>query len=193
MRCMMCERWSIFSHICKTCQDDFLTPTLYKRKILGSIPVYSFFSYSDIEPLLLTKHTDLGHYIYTIMAKRSMQRFAKEWSYENKVVSIGIDDHATSGYAHTAILNRALKSPLITPLYGILRATQHHKYAGKSVEERLMNPREFRYKPFDEEEVILVDDIVTTGTTLTEAAEVLHAHGKKVILCLTLTDAQTKD
>lgn len=192
MRCMMCERWSIFSHICDRCQDEFLTPSLYKRKILGSIPVYSFFSYSDIEPLLLTKHTDLGYYIYTIMAKRSMQQFSKEWSYEKKVASIGIDDHATSGYAHTAILNRALKSPLITPLYGKLRATQQHKYAGKSVEERLMNPRLFRYKPFDEKEVILVDDIVTTGTTLTEAAEALHAQGKKVILCLTLTDAQTK-
>lgn len=193
MRCMMCERWSIFSHICNTCQGNFLTPNLYKRKILGSIPVYSFFSYSDIEPLLLTKHTDLGHYLYTIMAKRSMKQFAKEWRYEKKVASIGIDDHVANGYAHTAILNRALKAPLITPLYGKLRATKQHKYAGKSVEERLANPREFRYVPFGEEEVILVDDIVTTGITLTEAAEVLHSQGKKVILCLTLTDAQTKD
>jgi competence protein ComFC len=190
---MMCERWSLFSHICKTCQDNFLTPNLYKRKILGSIPVYSFFSYSDIEPLLLTKHTDLGHYIYTIMAKRSMKQFASQWHYENKVASICIDDHTRSGYAHTAILNRALTSPLITPLYGKLRASQHHKYAGKSVQERLANPRDFRYVPFGEDEVILVDDIVTTGITLTEAAEVLHAQGKKVILCLTLTDAQTKN
>ncbi|MDP3266376.1 MAG: phosphoribosyltransferase family protein [Sulfuricurvum sp.] len=192
MRCMMCERWSIFSHICNTCQNEFLTPSLYKRKILGSIPVYSFFPYSDIEPLLLTKHTDLGYYLYTLMAKRSMQQFAKEWNYEKKVVSISIDDHTASGYAHTAILNRALKSPLITPLYGKMHATQHHKYAGKSVEERLANPRNFQYVSFGEEEVILVDDIVTTGTTLTEAAETLHAQGKKVILCLTLTDAQTK-
>jgi competence protein ComFC len=190
---MMCERWSIFSHICNTCQDEFLTPSLYKRKILGSIPVYSFFSYSDIEPLLLTKHTDLGYYLYTIMAKRSIQQFTKEWNYENKVASIGIDDHTQSGYSHTAILNRALKSSLITPRYGKLRATKQHKYAGKSVEERLVNPRDFKYVPFREEEVILVDDIVTTGTTLTEASETLHAQGKKVILCLTLTDAQTKD
>ena len=126
------------------------------------------------------------------MAKRSLEQFAKEWSYENRIGSIGLDDHTSSGYAHTAILNRALKSALITPLYGKLRATQHHKYAGKSVEERLMNPRQFKYQPFDEKEVILVDDIVTTGTTLTEAAEMLHAQGKKVILCLTLTDAQTQ-
>lgn len=33
---------------------------------------------------------------------------------------------------------------------------------------------------------------ITTGTTLSEAVETLHANGKKVILCLTLTDAQNR-
>ena len=191
MRCMMCERFSL-SHICSACQESLLTPTLHKRKILGSIPVYSFFPYNDIEPLLLTKHTDVGYYIYTILAARAFGTFAAEWQYENTVTSLGIDDHAASGYAHTAVLNRALKSGNITPLYGKLRSTNHHKYAGKSVEERLMHPRHFHYVPFEGNEVILVDDIVTTGTTLSEASEVLHAHGKKVILCLTLTDAENK-
>jgi len=188
---MMCERLS-FSHICSSCQDSLLTPTLHKRKILGSIPVYSFFPYNDIEPLLLTKHTDVGYYIYTILAARAFGAFADEWHYENRVASLGIDDHATSGYSHTAVLNKALDSPNITPYYGKLRATKQYKYAGKSVEERLINPRQFRYKPFEENEVILVDDIVTTGTTLSEATELLHTQGKKVILCLTLTDAENK-
>jgi competence protein ComFC len=55
-----------------------------------------------------------------------------------------------------------------------------------------LNPRGFNYVPFDHDEVILVDDIVTTGTTLSEAAEVLHSQGKKVLFCLTLTDAENK-
>jgi competence protein ComFC len=191
MRCMMCERFSL-SHICSSCQESLLSPTLHKRKILGSIPVYSFYPYNEIESLLLTKHTDLGYYIYTILAKRSFGAFAVEWQYENTVASVGIDDHAASGYAHTAVLNRALKSKNIVPQYGKLRASQHYKYAGKSVEERLMNPRQFVYTPFSENEVILVDDIVTTGTTLSEAVDVLHSVGKKVILCLTLTDAENR-
>ncbi len=191
MRCMMCERFSL-SHICSSCQSSLLSPALYKRKILGSVPVYSFYPYNEIEPLLLTKHTDLGYYIYTILAKRAFSAFASQWQYENRVASIGIDDHAASGYSHTAVLNRALKSSNILPHYGKLRASQHYKYAGKSVEERLMNPRRFVYAPFEENEVILVDDIVTTGTTLSEAAEILHSQGKKVILCLTLTDAENR-
>jgi competence protein ComFC len=189
---MMCERFSLLSHICPSCQEQFLTPTLHKRKILGNIPVYSFFPYNDIESLLLTKHTDIGYYIYAILAKQSFRAFAHEWKYEGKVASIGIDDHAHHGYSHTALLNRALKTSNITPYYGKMRASKHYKYAGKSVEERLLNPREFRYTPFKEEEVILVDDIVTTGLTLTEAAETLQMQGKRVILCLTLSDAETK-
>ncbi|MDD4855852.1 MAG: phosphoribosyltransferase family protein [Sulfuricurvum sp.] len=191
MRCMVCEKFSL-THICSACQKNLLSPTLHKRKILGSIPVYSFYSYDAIEALLLTKHTDVGFYIYTLLAKNSFLKFANEWNYENRVASIGIDDNSKSGYSHTAILNRALKSTNITPYFGKLRAQNFYKYAGKSVEERLINPRNFNTFPFKEDEVILVDDIVTTGSTLTEATEALSANGKKVILCLTLTDAENK-
>lgn len=192
MRCMMCERFSLLSHICPSCQEQILTPSLHKRKILGNVPVYSFYPYSEIEPLLLTKHTDIGYYIYSILAKLSFRAFAREWKYEGKVASLGIDDHAHHGYSHTALLNRALKTSNISPYYGKLRASTRYKYAGKSVEERLCNPRQFSYVPFREEEVILVDDIVTTGLTLTEATETLQMYGKRVILCLTLSDAETK-
>lgn len=191
MRCMMCESFSL-SHICSVCQKNLLSPTLHKRKILGSIPVYSFYPYDAIEPLLLTKHTDVGFYIYTLLAKNSFSTFAREWSYENRIASLGVDDHSKSGYSHTAILNRSLQSSGIQPYFGKLRATEQYKYAGKSVEERLLNPRKFQFLPFKEEEVILVDDIVTTGSTLTEAVETLGAHGKKVILCLTLSDAENR-
>jgi len=184
----MCGGWSFF-HICTLCQRKFLTPSLSNRKVLGSIPVYSFFPYSDIEPLILSKHTDLGYYIYSIMAKQSFRKFAMEWNYEFPVASIGIDDRPNGGYSHTALLNHALKSKMIRPSYGRLRAQSDYKYAGKTLEERIQNPRDFVYLPFHESEVILVDDIITTGTTLSEAAELLSTNGKKVILALTLSDA----
>ncbi len=191
MRCMVCEAFS-FSHICSDCQTSLLSPILHKRKILGSIPVYSFYPYDAIETLLLMKHTDVGFYIYSLLAKNSFSKFAREWSYENKVASLGIDDHSKSGYSHTAVLNKALESSTIKPYYGKLRAQNHYKYAGKTIEERLINPRNFKTLPFKDDEVILVDDIVTTGSTLTEAVETLGMQGKKVILCLTLTDAENR-
>jgi len=191
MRCLICEGFSLW-HICTTCQKNLLSPTLHKRVVLDSIPVYSFYPYDAIESLLLTKHTDLGFYIYKILAKNSFKAFSQAWSYKNTVASLGVDDDSKSGYSHTALLNRSLKSRNITPHYGKIRASHDYQYAGKSLEERIQNPRQFIYRPFPEEEVILVDDIVTTGSTLSEAAELLEKQGKKVILCLTLSDAENR-
>lgn len=188
---MMCEDWS-FSHICKLCRSEHLAPSLYTRKILGKIPVYSFYKYADIEPLLLSKHTDLGYYIYTILAELSMAHFAANFDYEGNVAAIGIDDHTRHGYSHTALLAKALSAETITPYYGRLRAQNRDSYSGQSYQYRLLHPRRFMMKSFKEEEVILVDDILTTGLTLTQAAETLHREGKKVLFCLTLADADKK-
>ena len=188
---MVCGGWS-FSHICKPCRREHLNPSLYTRKILGTIPVYSFYRYEEIEPLLLTKHSDLGYYIYKAIARESLSVFAREFEYETKVAAVGIDDHVRRGYAHTALLAKSLKSRHIVPRYGRLRAKSRDTYSGKNYQYRLLHPRRFAYKPIPEETVILVDDILTTGLTLTQAAETLHREGKTVLCCLTLADAQKR-
>jgi len=185
---MICEDLS-FKHICKTCQNELLKPSLYKRKILGKIPVYSFYKYQDIEPLLLTKHTDLGYYIYTILANNSFLPFSKTFTYDKVVCALSVDDHVKSGYSHTAILNKALKSSIIHPRYSKLRAESKISYSGKDYQFRLLHPRKFKLKDFNEEDVILVDDIITTGLTLTQAVTSLEAQGKNMLFCVTLADA----
>lgn len=188
MRCMVCEELS-FKHICKACQNEFLSPSFYKRKLLGNIPVFSFYKYQDIESLLLTKHTDLGYYIYTILAQNSFTLFSQNFKYDNNVCSLSIDDHVKSGYSHTAILNKELRSDSIKPRYAGLRASSSTSYSGKDYQFRLLNPRKFKMKAFIEEDVILVDDIITTGLTLTQAITEVQAKGKNVLFCLTLADA----
>lgn len=191
MRCLICENLS-FSHICKKCQSTFLTPSIYRRKIFGDIEVISFYKYSEIKNLLHTKHTDLGYYIFTILAKNSLAKFASEFSYKQHVVSIAIDDALNGAYSHTAILNRALKSDFITPKFNKLRAKNRVTYSGKSREFRMLNPRNFELSEFKEKELILVDDIVTTGSTFTQAISLLHSNSKSTLFCLSLADASIK-
>ncbi|MFT5659741.1 MAG: competence protein ComFC [Sulfurimonas sp.] len=188
MKCLLCESLSL-SHICQPCQETFLAPSLYKRKILNNIEVISFYKYKDIKDLLHTKHTDIGYYIYNILAKNSFAKFAKNFDLSNSVTSVGIDDTIDSGYSHTAILNKTLKSEFIKPLYNILRASNPISYSGKSKEFRLLNPRNFIVNSFEAKEVILVDDIITTGSTLGQAIEAMKANKKEVLFCLTLADA----
>lgn len=185
---MICESLSL-KHICKTCQNEHLSPSFFKRKILGKIPVFSFYKYQDIESLLLTKHTDLGYYIYTILAQNSFTPFAQNFDYKNALCSLSIDDHVKSGYSHTAVLNKYLESKFIKPRYAKLRAKNTVSYSGQDYQFRLLNPRGFEIGKFKEEDVILVDDIITTGLTLTQAVQSLEKEGKNVLFCLTLADA----
>jgi len=184
---MLCESLS-FSHICPNCQETFLTPSIYKRKILNNIEVISFYKYKDIKDLLHTKHTDIGFYIYSILAKNSFSKFAQEFDYPNLITSIAVDDTIDSGYSHTAILNKHLKSKKIKPVFNKLRAKNSVSYSGKSREFRLLNPREFEVSNYKMNNTILVDDIITTGSTLTQAIGSLQKSNKKVLFCLTLAD-----
>ena len=186
----MCENFSL-THICKHCQDTYLKPKIFKRKISENIEVISFYKYKDIKDLLHTKHTDLGFYIYSILAKNSMAIFAKEFNISNIINSIAIDDNVKSGYSHTAILNNSLKSKYIKPLNSKLRASNSISYSGKNKQFRLDNPRDFKLKAFKEKELILVDDIITTGSTLSQAIQTLKQNDKEVVFCLTLADAST--
>jgi competence protein ComFC len=187
MKCLMCENLSL-THICPTCQKRFLTPSLYRRQLPNGIEVLSFYNYKEIKELLFTKHTDLGFHIYSLLAKLSLKKFTEEFEFDERVISVAIDDNVKSGYSHTALLNRSLKSRTIKPLHNRLRAKSDISYSGKTREFRLLHPREFELRDFQEKNVIVVDDIITTGTTLTQATQLLQRAEKEVLFCLTLSD-----
>lgn len=191
MKCLLCSSWSL-THICSDCQKENLQPSLFKRRIRGNIDVYSFYKYKNIESLLHTKHTDLGFYVYSLLARIAFTRFSEKFTFEENVASLGVDEHVKHGYSHTAILNKALASEHICPRFNKITAHSSDTYSGKSFQYRLLHPRRFEIKPFDEPLVILVDDIITTGMTLTQAVEALEKEGKEVIFCLTLADAEKK-
>jgi competence protein ComFC len=81
-----------------------------------------------------------------------------------------------------------MKTKYLVPLFNTLHSTNDIKYAGQSLEFRLNSPRNFKYKGPKNIDVILVDDIKTTGTTLNEAKEVLEKFGVNVYLSIVLAD-----
>ena len=191
MKCLLCGSWSL-SRVCRRCLSEQLSPAFYTRKIAGKLPVHSFYRYDDIEPLLLTKHTDLGYHVYKTLAAVSFGAYAETYAPEEAVAVIGVDDHVRHGYSHTALLARAMKQASLVPRFSVLRDRSGHHYSGRDFQYRLTHPRAFELKAFPEKRVILVDDILTTGLTLTQAAETLALGGKEVLFCLTLADADRK-
>ena len=138
--------------------------------------------------LLLSKYEYIGNSIYTVLAKNSFKKFSKNFSSFATVVPID-DTINRFGYAHTAILARSMKTTYLKPKFNILKARNRVHYAGKSLSFRLQNPRDFIYKG-KKEDIILIDDIVTTGVTLKEAFCVCKRSGANPLFALTLADAK---
>jgi competence protein ComFC len=169
MRCLSCLNLSL-EVICKRCQELYLKPSVTTIELTPNFWVVSFYSYEEIKELLTTKGSPIGASIFSILAKNSLTPFAKALNLEAFVVPI--DDRLKGGYSHTAILAKAMESKHLKPLFGVLRSQSKVKYAGKSLEFRRSHPRDFIYSG-KVGEVILVDDIITTGTTFKEALKVV--------------------
>jgi competence protein ComFC len=161
-------------------------PNFFKKELRKDFFVYSFYSYEEIEDFILSKYHFHGDRVFNILAKLAFSKFASNFSYPTLVYALPIDDHTRHDFSHTAILAKHLKTSHIKPLYNTLRASNVIKYAGKDLKFRQNNPRNFIYKGACGIDVILVDDLMTTGTTLLEAKRVLEQHDCKVLFALTL-------
>ncbi|NPA87150.1 ComF family protein [Caminibacter pacificus] len=179
--CIKCGDFS-FEIICKNCQKKFLTSSFYEED-----GIVSFYDYYAIEDFIKYKYHKFGSFVYKILAKNSFNVFAKKFELKRNFFAIPIDDKIEKGFSHTAILANALK-PAFKPLFSTLHAKNEVKYAGKSLEFRLKNPRDFIYKGKQNISVVLVDDVVTTGMTINEAKEILSKNGVDVAFSLVLSN-----
>jgi len=187
MRCILCEEIS-FNIICKKCQNDFLESSFYKRELANGFYIYSFYNFEEIKELINTKYLFFGDKVFTILAKKALYKFAQNFTYNNTVYAIPIDDHTRHQFSQTAILAKSLKSKYIKPVYNTLTATNVVKYAGKDLNFRQNNKRNFKYTGKQKIQVILIDDIVTSGTTILEARKVLEQNNCEVLFALSLCD-----
>jgi len=190
MRCLSCHKFSMAT-FCKRCQERLLQPTVTKR-IINGLDVYSFFKYQHIQDLLLTKHTPQGFNIYRALAKLSFRPFIENFMKKDsrEIHIVGIDENVKSGYSHVALLTHKMAHKNVKVLHGKLMARNKVNYSGKKLQYRLENPRDFIYTGVKDVEVILIDDIITTGTTLKEAKQVLEKAGVEVLFALTLADVE---
>lgn len=188
MYCANCGFLS-FSLFCKTCKNALKSTSHIHRKLECGLDVFSFYHYFEIKKLIFSKHKLSGYFIFNVLAKYSFSNFAKHYD-GVKVFSVALDDEISGGYSHTAILNHALKSKNINPIYNVIYAKNKVKYSGKSLEYRQKHKRGYYFvKPINSP-VILVDDIVTSGLSLTQAYNLCKKNDINVLFALTLADAR---
>jgi len=190
MRCLSCEKLS-YLIICKKCQNSFLKPILNKRELSKDFFVYSFFKFEEIKELLNSKYYFYGDRVYNILSNLTFKQYSNEFTYPGLITIIPVDDFSKNSFSHSAILaNSMKKNKQFKVVYNTLKSTNRIKYAGKSLHFRKNNKRKFIYKGQKNIQVILVDDIVTSGLTLLEAKNILEKNNCEVLFALTLSDAK---
>lgn len=184
MKCVICEKLS-FKIICEKCLD--FIPINPKIRSVLDVKIYSFFDYEEIDFLLKSKYHALGSRILKVLANLAANEFKKITTFSN-VYGVGIDDSVHSLYSHTGIILKAFKKAGIKPIYGELKAMNHINYAGKSLEFRQQNKKNFIYKS-GAKDLIIIDDIITTGESFKEAIKVVRENNGNVICGIALANA----
>lgn len=204
MRCVNCGAFSL-RMICTACAANLAECRLSMRQVEG-FSVFYYYGYSEIRELILSKHHEYGAAVLARIASLSLAKFplhlqreisANPQNYETfktggvfKFNIVPLDDDARSGYSHTAILARALKSELVEPKFHCLRAQNRVKYSGQSLEFRLKHKRNFKILTPPQFPVILVDDIITSGLSMLQARETLMQGGFMPVCGLVLANAK---
>lgn len=191
MKCILCQNLS-FKLICKECNKKIaISPK--QRKSFDGFMIYSFFDYQDIEYLLKSKYSLIGSRIYKILARKAFLYFKDniDSAFNNiDVYGIGIDDRVKKYYSHSGVIVNEFKE-IFRPLFGSLISTNDIQYAGKSLQYRQSNRKNFIYKGKSSIDAVLFDDVVTSGLSIKEAREILIQNGVNVLFALTLSDAKT--
>lgn len=188
MRCQLCLNLS-WQPLCKNCLGTILYPQLSKRTTKSGLDVYSFYKYSEIKELLHTKHTYQGNKIFIQLSKNSFLPFVKKIIKQYQIYALPIDDHVRSGYSHSAVLAKGVSSHMRV-LYGQLRAKNKTRFSGQKLKKREKEKRNFSITCKSGIDVILVDDIITTGLTMDEAYLTCNKNGVNVLFGITLADAK---
>ena len=86
------------------------------------------------------------------------------------------------GHDHAEILARFVAKELKVQCRGVLRRLTDLPQTGRTRQQRLVGPR-FVSRPLNNKCVVVIDDVVTTGTTLKRASQALYEGGAELVIC----------
>lgn len=173
-RCFGCHAQTAGYEVCKTC-----------RKATPLKAVYVYGEYKNINKEIV-KSLKFGckRHAASPIAKM-LSEFLPYFNEKPMLIPVpSAPSHVRQrGFDHTLVMTRELSDKTGLPIVKLLVKTNDIRQVGSSRKQRLEQIKgSFRLKKFatdTPEHVILIDDVVTTGATLSEAARVLKQNGVK--------------
>jgi len=192
MRCAACSEPSYFKKICNFC-EKLIEPA--QNNTNNPDDIVAFFSYEGPVRQIIreakfgrneTKAKALIHYWNQKTSKESILAISKICPFDTICfVPIHWRRRIWRGFDLSAIFAKVISRKLKMPLRDLLISKQFNKpltlSQNKSERERIIKNRfELKKSIFTSLNILLVDDVVTTGTTLNTAEQVLKNDGHNI-------------
>lgn len=178
---------------CESCRDK-LTPFTDSFSIESAASFTAAYVYDDIssKAIILLKNGTCGNSAYAL-GKALAEKLIADKSFKRADIIIPVPLHKSSrrrrGYNQTEIIAAELSEKLGIPVAGksVIKHKQTHEQKLLSQSERrtnldgafsIKNPEMIKSK-----RILLIDDVCTTGSTLTELTKLLKENGASEIHC----------
>lgn len=157
--------------------------TIFKNVIVA-------FGYSKVvrQMILSLKYRNMRSSV-TVLGAALAERIIQETAISNQKVDFISWAPTTArrklerGHDHAEILARFVAKELHVPCRGVLRRETDQPQTGRTRQQRLIGPR-FVSRPINNQCVVVIDDVVTTGTTLRRASQALYKEGgAELVIC----------
>ena len=181
--CPGCGRRQKERRLCQDCQRWL---KMGEKNLLKN---RAMFVYDAVMKEYMQRYKFSGDYQWRLIFQEQFTNFIKQNSQQNYLyVAIPVDQHTfnTRGFNQVEGL---LQNIELSPLLEFQTKQGHVKQSTKTRKARMETTQPFKYKgarKLDGENIILLDDIYTTGRTLYHAKHILEAQGAGSIYSLTL-------
>lgn len=183
--CPTCGRAQLNDHLCLDC-------SIWKNRSDSHQVLEknrSVYAYNDLMKDVLTRFKFRGDTALAELFKRDIQAaFKRSFSFKESVlipIPLSKDRLKERGFNQSVILASLIGQPILQPLVKVHQSKQ----SKKKKHERLHQKGMFQIKQTDgivQRNIILIDDIYTTGATIYDAARILKEAGAKSVSSFTL-------
>lgn len=181
--CLFCGCWLwSWDLYCKNCQIKIIGPSTFyinDLKVFGA----AVYNNTTCKPILKLKYNN-NPFIGKPMAQfihNQLNLLGFVWDCDFLVViPITWTKNITRGYNQSQIIGQQLSKITGIPLGDFLKKTDYSSQINKNYQERIEGPALQLKTPIVNKKLLIIDDVVTTGSTLWAAYNVLDPEKNKI-------------
>jgi ComF family protein len=169
---MFCGRWLWRKYYCHQCCQSIVG---YHYFYVENMKVHGACAYNPLtcQPILNLKYNN-NPFMAQPIAEFIMDKVTIPWDYDYLIpIPMAPLKFITRGYNQSLLMAQRLSGKTKIPVMNILKKLDNKSQKDKTVEQRWIPPALGLNAPISHKKILLVDDVITTGTTLLAAYNLL--------------------